>query len=450
MKRIYSVLTALVLGVLLIVGVVALFSPGASAKKPKLTLSGLLNGSYFSDYRTYYAGSFTDNQTLKNANTKLNGFYRYSGLSGDDVSIIIDVNGGAANGGEALKPTEGPTSQPTTVDPAAPTEPSEPTQPTTSSTAEPTERVDNNDVTAENLGQALLVGDRAIEVPYADYDIMENYANAVTKIATALGSGVRTFNILVPNGAEFYAPNDYHTGDSSQSKMIGFCYEKLGSNVKTADAYAKLAAHTDEYIYFRTDHHWTQLGAYYAYTAFCESAGFEAADLSKFETGQYDNFLGSMYSFLSGYPQASVLANNPDTLYYYRPYVDTDTGYYEDATLSTEIPMGCISYIGDNVSNKYLTFLGGDHPVTIINTDVDGPVCLLIKESYGNAFAPWLTSHYSKVIAIDPREFNRDGKPSLDLAAFAKEQGVDDCIILDYPMMLSSESYVEWLNRLVN
>ena len=157
-----------------------------------------------------------------------------------------------------------------------------------------------------------------------------------------------------------------------------------------------------------------------------------------------------MYTFLSGYPQAAVLANNPDTLYYYRPYVDTDTGYYEDATLTTEIPMGCISYIGSDVSNKYLTFLGGDHPVTIINTDVEGPVCMIIKESYGNAFTPWLTSHYSKIIAIDPREFNRDGHPSLDLASFAKEQGVDDCIILNYPMMISSEAYVEWLNRLVN
>ena len=79
----------------------------------------------------------------------------------------------------------------------------------------------------------------------------------------------------------------------------------------------------------------------------------------------------------------------------------------------------------------------------------DGPVCLLLKESYGNAFAPWLTSHYSKIIVVDPREFNRDGKPSLDLAAFAKEQGVNDCIVLNYPMMLSSDSYIEWLNRLV-
>ena len=69
---------------------------------------------------------------------------------------------------------------------------------------------------------------------------------------------------------------------------------------------------------------------------------------------------------------------------------------------------------------------------------------------HGNAFTPWLTSHYSKIIAIDPREFNRDGKPSLDLAAFAKEQGVNDCIVLDYPIMLNSDSYITWLERLVD
>ena len=104
----------------------------------------------------------------------------------------------------------------------------------------------------------------------------------------------------------------------------------------------------------------------------------------------------------------------------------------------------------DDTSNKYLTFLGGDHPITVIKTNVDGPGCMILKESYGNAFTPWLTSHYSKIIAIDPREFNRDGKPSLDLAAFAKEQGVNDCIVLDYPIMLNSDSYITWLERLVD
>ena len=90
-------------------------------------------------------------------------------------------------------------------------------------------------------------------------------------------------------------------------------------------------------------------------------------------------------------------------------------------------------------------------PITIITTDVqDGPVCLLVKESYGNAFAPWLTTHYSKIIMVDPREFNRDGgRPKLDLVSFAQEHGVDDVIILNYPMAYNSIDFSIYIERLV-
>lgn len=449
MKKIYTILSMLLLLLLLTVGVAALFhSDDGTAQKPKLTFSGLLDGSFAAGRRDYYAETFPQSESLKNMNTRLNGFYKFSGLSGEnDVSLIINANGNAADHGASLNTPQSPASSvPESSSSLSSEEPSEPssTEPT-----QPSSSVDEGAV-MENLGAAILIGDRAVEVPYANYDCLDNYAAAVTGIATALGSDVRTFSIAVPNGAEFYTTEDYHSGASSQVNMIDYCYQKMGDNVKTVDAYAKLAAHIDEYIYFRTDHHWTQLGAYYAYTAFCETAGFKAEPLSKFETGEYTNFVGSMYQFLSDYPQAQVLRNNPDTLEYYEPFVEAKARFYTDATLNEEYVIGVISYVGDEVSNKYLCFLGGDHPVTIIRTDVeDGPVCMLLKESYGNAFAPWLTSHYSKIIVIDPREFNRDGKPSLDLAAFAKEQGVDDCIVLNYPMMLSSDSYIEWLNRLV-
>lgn len=450
MKKIYTALSALFVVLLLTVGVVSLFSANDDAQKPKLTFSGLLNGSYAAGQRSYYAEAFPQSESLKNMNTRLNGFYKFSGLSGEnDVSLIINANGNAADHGASLENTQ-PVKPETPDESSAPSSVTEvPTEPSSEEPTQPSSYVEDGAV-VENLGAALLIGNRAVEVPYADYDSLNDYSAAVTGIADALGASVRTFSIAVPNGAEFYTTEEYHSGVSSQINMIDYVYEKMGSNVHTVDAYSKLAAHIDEYIYFRTDHHWTQLGAYYAYTAFCEEAGFKAEPLSKFETGEYTNFVGSMYNFLADYPQAQILREDPDTLEYYEPFVEAKARYYTDATLNEEYVIGVISYVGDNVSNKYLCYLGGDHPVTIIRTDVeDGPVCLLLKESYGNAFAPWLTSHYSKIIVIDPREFNRDGKPSLDLASFAKEQGVNDCIVLNYPMMLSSDSYISWLNRLV-
>ena len=173
--------------------------------------------------------------------------------------------------------------------------------------------------------------------------------------------------------------------------------------------------------------------------------------LEDFETGRYDNFVGSMYTFTKGYPQSDVLKNNPDYLDYYLPIYETHARYYADATLQNGVPVSVVyTKMDASVSNKYLCFIGGDTPVCVIETDVEnGPTCIMLKESYGNAFAPFLTSHYSKIIVVDPREFNRDGKPSLDLTQFAKDQGVNDLLVINYPYMINNSYYIAWLGRLV-
>ena len=446
MKKVYMILSALFLVVLLAVGVYSIFNLNADAAKPEVTFGSFFDGSYAGGQRAWYAAAFPQSETLKGMNRTLNGFYKFSGLSGeDDVQLMVNMDGQAAQHGASLRTEPDPTQPP---DSSAAPDVTEPTEAQPSESVQPSSGLQPG-MLVENLGAAVLVGNRAVEVAYARYDALDEYAAAVTNIATALGKNVNTYSILVPNAAEFYTPEDYHTGECSQSGMISYVYGKMGANVKTVDAYSKIAAHIDEYLYFRTDHHWTQLGASYAYTAFCEKAGWKTEPLSAFETGQYDYFVGSMYQFLKNYPQASILRDNPDQLKYYRPHVDLETTVYSDATLTNGYLLGTICHVEPDVENKYLCFLGGDHPITVIKTDVDGPVCMLIKESYGNAFAPWLTSHYSKIIVVDPREFNGDGKPTFDIAAFAREQNVKDCIILNYPMMLSSDVYIGQLGRVV-
>ena len=303
---------------------------------------------------------------------------------------------------------------------------------------------------ASYAGSVVVVGDRAMEIPTRLDDLITSYAGAVGNLAAAMGPDVRTISLITPNGGEFYSPESLHTGEHSQKDMIDLCYSKMAPNIVTVDAYAKLRNHTDEYIYFRTDHHWTQLGAYYAYTAFCETAGFEAVPLEDFETGRYDNFVGSMYTFTKGYPQSDVLKNNPDYLDYYLPIYETHARYYADATLQNGVPVSVVYTKMDSaVDNKYLCFIGGDTPICIIESTAKGGTCLVLKESYGNALVPFLTSHYSKIIVVDPREFNRDGKPSLDLTQFAAEQAVDDLLVINYPYMINSKAYVRWLERLV-
>ena len=476
MKRLYRVLLVLALALLLVIGALSLIlwrQPAGLSQTaaPQFSLRALFDGTFLPQLEAYYTATFPGREQLMQWNKTLGRFY-YAGSGEQDNVLVLSGNTGAEQGGESLgdvqaalngktEPDATPTPDTSADTPPDPstgeTTTGETTPPETDSTAQPEQPAepdpaldDPDESEASYAGSVVVVGTRAMEIPTADSEIIASYAKAVGDLAAAMGETVRTISLITPNGGEFYSPESLHTGLHSQKDMIDLCYSKMPPGILTVDAYAKLRSHTDEYIYFRTDHHWTQLGAYYAYTAFCETAGFEAVPLEDFETGRYDNFVGSMYTFTKGYPQSDVLKNNPDYLDYYLPIYETHARYYADATLQNGVPVSVVYTKMDSaVDNKYLCFIGGDTPICIIESTAKGGTCLVLKESYGNALVPFLTSHYSKIIVVDPREFNRDGKPSLDLTQFAAEQAVDDLLVINYPYMINSKSYVHWLERLV-
>ena len=433
MNKLYKIFSLLLLAALFAVGLFSICDTDATYSEserrklktaPALTLSSLLDGSFFSDFTDYYADTFPGRESLMDVNRSLNGFYYFDALDLDGAaSLILDFSTNGAEQGEAL--TEDVPKETTPDETQPPQEVKEP----------------------EKLGSILLVGDTAFDIPYANHEKIPEYAAAVNAIAETLGSGVSTYWMPVPNSAEFYTPDAYHSGENSQAAIFEECRAQLNSNITYVDAYSTLEEHQDEYLYFRTDHHWTHLGAYYAYTALGEAAGFTADPISEFRQGQWDNFVGSMYTYSANYPQAKVLKENPDTVYYWQPRVECFTNYYSSTSLSDPMASGTICRLDDTVTNKYLTFMGGDHPITVVETETEGPVILVIKESYGNPLISWLTGHYSKIILIDPREYfalNDD----IDLAAFAREQNVSQCLIVNYPMMLGSEGYIKHLTNL--
>ena len=443
MKRIYVALSGFMLLFLLLMGLISTFDKDATFSesekrqlktRPKLTISSLLDGNFFIDYREYYADTFPGRENLMESNTTLNNFYYFSGLSGDeDVSLIINFDSNAAQHGQALQ-------DPENTNPAEETEATAPADDYVPEITEPA-------AMTEQLGNVILVGNRAMDIPVANGDNIRAYAAAVNAISELLGPDVQTISMPVPNAAAFYASKEYRTGARDQKAMFDLVRDTINEDVLFVDAYTELAKHTDEYIYFRTDHHWTHQGAYYAYCALGNTVGFTAEPQSKFETNQLEGFLGSMYTYLTNYPQASVLKNDPDYVKYWKPYANCETYYYNDTNLKNGVLMGTICKVREDEQNKYLVFMGGDRNVTVVTTDTEGPCIMVIKESYGNALISWLTSHYSKIILIDPREYFSDNQ-DIDLKAFAEEQGVDQCLIINYPMMLNSQNYISLLERL--
>ena len=468
MKKLYNVLLCTALALLLVIGVWSLFGNGETvsavdgktlAEKPEFTFASLFDGSYLPALERSYSDHFPMRDMLLEVGKTMNRFYYYSG-SDENAVLIIGGSTGAEQGGERLDtaltpPLTPPTQTPTPDEPPeekpddTPAEPAPEDTPQQPEEQTPPELDEPAEEDATWAGNVIVVGTRAMEIPSANEQIIESYADAVGRLADAMGSGVRTISLVTPNGGEFYSPQSMHTGIHSQKAMIEHCYASMDAGIVTVDAYSGLREHADEYIYFRTDHHWTQLGAYYAYQKFCEAAGFEAVALDRFQTGVYENFVGSMYTFTKGYPQSETLYNNPDTLTYYLPIYETHAKYYADASLQNGVAVSVVyTQLPESTTNKYLCYIGGDTPVCVIESAAEGGTCIVLKESYGNAFVPFLTSHYSKIIVIDPREFNRDGKPSLDLASFAAEQGIDDLIVINYPYMINNTSYIAWLNRL--
>lgn len=468
MKKLYNVLLCTALALLLVIGVWSLFGNGETvsavdgktlAEKPEFTFASLFDGSYLPALERSYSDHFPMRDMLLEVGKTMNRFYYYSG-SDENAVLIIGGSTGAEQGGERLDtaltpPVTPPTQTPTPDEPPeekpddTPAEPAPEDTPQQPEEQTPPELDEPEEEDATWAGNVIVVGTRAMEIPSANEQIIESYADAVGRLADAMGSGVRTISLVTPNGGEFYSPQSMHTGIHSQKAMIEHCYASMDAGIVTVDAYSGLREHADEYIYFRTDHHWTQLGAYYAYQKFCEAAGFEAVALDRFQTGVYENFVGSMYTFTKGYPQSETLYNNPDTLTYYLPIYETHAKYYADASLQNGVAVSVVyTQLPESTTNKYLCYIGGDTPVCVIESAAEGGTCIVLKESYGNAFVPFLTSHYSKIIVIDPREFNRDGKPSLDLASFAAEQGIDDLIVINYPYMINNTSYIAWLNRL--
>ena len=317
MKKIYTALLLVLLTAMFSVGVYSLAdydaTGSASVKrefiKPEFSVKALLDGTYIPALERYYSDTFPGRESLLKANRTLNKFYYYSG-SGEDSVLILNQSDSAAQGGESLDAVQKANGQspqpeqPTSAQPETTTEaPAEPVQvPTDTAGAphtpempeQPEEQPEQPETDPEldtpeesdasYAGSVVVVGDRAMEIPTRLDDLITSYAGAVGNLAAAMGPDVRTISLITPNGGEFYSPESLHTGEHSQKDMIDFCYSQMGENIVTVDAYSKLRSHTDKYIYFRTDHHWTQLGAYYAYTAFCEAAGFDAVPLEQFET----------------------------------------------------------------------------------------------------------------------------------------------------------------------
>ncbi|EJW15119.1 DHHW family protein [Paenibacillus alvei] len=192
----------------------------------------------------------------------------------------------------------------------------------------------------------------------------------------------------------------------------------LNPGIRYVDVYPVLSLHQNEPIYYKTDHHWTSKGAYYAYQQLSNWMGFKPVKEEEFDIQTVtSDFYGSLYS-KSGFRNL-----HPDSIDLYVPKHEgkVTVDYVEEEQSTNSM------YAMDNVKkkDKYTVFFNGNHSMIQIKTsNHEGKKLLVIKDSYANSFVPFLTSHFSEIYMVDLRYDEGD------VAALAKQHQIHDMLIL--------------------
>ncbi len=286
---------------------------------------------------------------------------------------------------------------------------------TTTTTTADTQPEEHQGELSNNI---LIHKNRGIMLYGGSYRVGQNYASYLNAYKAELGPSVNVYSMVVPTPCSFYTPEEFQY-------LIGSEYDNIQNinahlvDVTPVDVYGALAAHTDEYIYMRTDHHWSALGAFYGAEAFSAAARVPFAKISEYEKVVKPGYVGTLY----GYSGDIALKNNPEDFFYYMPKSEYTTTYY-NTSLGAKRTAPLLLNL-DNLSpvSWYMVYLGGDERVTHVQTAVNNDRTLVIfKDSYGNALVPWLTSSFENIYVVDLRYF----KPNA--ITYIQEVGATDVL----------------------
>ena len=435
-----SALVVTFLVALLVIGVMHLILPEQDlsedearvlARFPALSYSDARSGKQAANIEKWYNDQFPFRQAFIRAGKNWRSV-AYPNLNTDGMAIYLMPDEEGSLVPQETLPAE--VTDPVTT-PAG--EESEGTGPSPTQALEPPPLEPLDEVV--NMKTLLIVNKRAMERYYGNETKLKAYGERLNKLKENLGSGRQLYSMIVPTAIELYAPEEYHSGYSSQKRCIGIVNEELDPSIHAVNAYDQLLFHRDQYIYYRTDHHWTGLGAYYAYVAFCESAGLQAARLEDMEHYQIEgDYLGSLYRI----SKSAVLEDNPDTTEGWKPVAD----YKATAWDNSEMTVTYQTRLNDERikgSNAYLNFSGGDRALLKIETDHgSGRKILVVKDSFGNAFVPYLANNFDEIHVIDPRYYTRP------MIALVEENGITDVLVMNYMFGTSNSTWLGGFDRI--
>ena len=227
--------------------------------------------------------------------------------------------------------------------------------------------------------------------------------------------------VLIPTASQVLSEKlPLFAAPYNQSEYVADILEKVQDEY-VLDAEGLLSEHKAEYIYYRTDHHWTSLGAFYTYQAWCERMGLDAYEMDDFEIEEATTeFLGTLDSKVN-------MTLKPDSMYLY--HLKDSVAKIEYSLMYDRNPKDIrdtlYHYAGLEGKDKYTVYMGGNYGEVDIQTNVkNGKTLLVVKDSFAHTFVPLVANHYERILMVDLRYFN------LPLSAYIDQNEVTDVLVL--------------------
>ncbi|QAT43527.1 DHHW family protein [Aminipila luticellarii] len=261
-----------------------------------------------------------------------------------------------------------------------------------------------------------------------------DYAKTFIEKVKGMNRKINISVILAPTSQEIYKDKmPPYAPESDQGKVLKEAEECFGEMLVNPGA--ALSQHKNEYIYYKTDHHWTTLGAYYTYRIWAEQNQLEPLDKKDFDIETVNrNFYGTTYSKAAGYPAEpdSIQKFTNNAIEHTGMKIESLKGVKEFPSLYNE------QYL--NTKDKYSYFLSGNNPMTTIKgTATNGQNILVIKDSYANCFVPFITAHFQNIYVADLRYYKQS------LQQFVKENNITDVLFLYNIVQYSNDRNLVYL-----
>ncbi|PAB61092.1 DHHW family protein [Anaeromicrobium sediminis] len=263
--------------------------------------------------------------------------------------------------------------------------------------------------------------------------LMENI-ESINGFANRLPN-VLTHFLLVPNSVKIYEDKlPLFASPYDQLESINMVKENLYENVDFLHVYDILNNKKDEYIYFKTDHHWTMRGAYYTYELWAKQLGIEPYPINDFNSEIVSNsFYGTFYS------KSNNRRVPPDSIEIFKPkfHVEYNVSYLDNNKSSDSL----YEYSHLNKKDKYSIFLDGNHALITIKTNINNDKKLVVfKDSYSHCFIPFLANHYDEIHVIDLRYYK------LNIYDYIQEHAIKEALFLYNMTTFSDDKNIQLLN----